>query len=337
MERNKGRGRRRGWVSGLGLSGERVAPLHRDDQACRCLFLGGSFPKRCARLLFLPLRCAWSHTFLLRQCSHPCWLACQPRKLFSPAGPACFLRGLRTCGPGLLCPPRPLPGAHPPWGWVLPPSGLPLTPLSAPSLRDLQSEASGGSGGRLGPGAPWQLWDAGGRLQVKKPLTVPASRGAWWLLSPERQAKLTPQRWKLEHPRRPSGATLGFQGSEVSLPPRGSWGLERLSDPLRISQLTNGGLVSASGHVCLCVRVCVCECLYVYVCVSVCVWMCLYMWVCVCVKVCECACVCVWVCVSVCVCLCMGVGVLVCVWMCVCLCVCEGVWDRETRTLAVFF
>ena len=36
---------------------------------------------------------------------------------------------------------------------------------------------------------------------------------------------------------------------------------------------------------CVCVRVCVCRCVYVYVCMEMCVWRCVYVDVCMCVYI----------------------------------------------------
>ena len=62
--------------------------------------------------------------------------------------------------------------------------------------------------------------------------------------------------------------------------------------------------------VCMCLRVCVHECVRVFLvcaCVYACVCVCVY--VCVCVCVCACVCVNVWGCGCVCACLCRGQGV----------------------------
>ena len=67
----------------------------------------------------------------------------------------------------------------------------------------------------------------------------------------------------------------------------------------------------------VCVRVCLCSCMFmsVYVCVRVCLCPCIFVSVYVCVRVCLCPCmfVSVYVCVRVCLCPCMFVSVYVCV------------------------
>ena len=74
----------------------------------------------------------------------------------------------------------------------------------------------------------------------------------------------------------------------------------------------------------VCVRVCVCMCVFEYVCACVC--LCVFKYVCLCVCVCVCVCVhvCVQVCVFVCVCACVCSSMCVCVCACVCssMCVC---------------
>jgi len=64
----------------------------------------------------------------------------------------------------------------------------------------------------------------------------------------------------------------------------------------------------------VCLSVCVCVCLCVYVCVCLCLCVSLS----VCVYICMSMSVCVYVCVSLCLCVCMSV--CLCVYVCVCLC-----------------
>ena len=70
---------------------------------------------------------------------------------------------------------------------------------------------------------------------------------------------------------------------------------------------------------CLCLSVCGCVCLSVFVCV----------WLCLCPSVFGCVCVCLHLCVSVCLCVSLSVFLCVSVSVCVCLsvfvCVCAGV------------
>src|SRR6218665_3342962 len=77
--------------------------------------------------------------------------------------------------------------------------------------------------------------------------------------------------------------------------------------------------VACDGPLCVCLRVCLCICLSVYVC--------LYLCVCICVSVSVCLCMCVCVCVSVFLCL------SVCLSVRICLSVLLSTYNRDARTL----